>query len=93
MAGREAARGQRAEVRESRMTRDEIIGRLVEKFGPHPLPEPPDGIDGPLYPGERRYAVPDEDQSTMTVFLDTDGYNSMRPLTYGEIADALCDPA
>lgn len=73
------------------MTRDEIIARLVEKFGPHPLPEPLDGIGGPRYPADRRYEVADEDQSTMVIFPDTDGYNSMRPLTYGEIADALCD--
>lgn len=38
------------------------------------------------------YAPADpRDFSTMTVFLDTDGYNSMRPLTFGEIADALVE--
>ncbi len=75
------------------MTRDEIIARLVEKFGPRPLPPPPGGIGNPGHPSEWHSTVPDERQSTLVVFRDTDGYNSMRALTYGEIADALCDPS
>jgi hypothetical protein len=29
------------------------------------------------------------DETCTVVFMDTDGYNSIRALTYGEIADAL----
>lgn len=38
------------------------------------------------------YCMPDPaDESCMIVFRDTDGENSIRALTYGEIADALAD--
>jgi hypothetical protein len=75
------------------MTRDEIIARLAGKFGPHLAPVPRD-TGNPRYDRGRHDLVPDGDNeqaSTLIVFLDTDGQNSMRPLTYGEIADALCD--
>jgi hypothetical protein len=77
------------------MTRDEIIDRLAEKFGPH-LAQVPRDTGNPKYDRGRSDLVPDGNDaqaSTMLVFRDTDGHNSMRPLTYGEIADALCDPS
>lgn len=67
------------------MTRDEIIARLAEKFGPHKA-----------YDHSRRGYVPDgndEDANTLIAFPADDGCNSIRTLTYGEIADALCDPS
>jgi hypothetical protein len=76
------------------MTRDEVIARLAKAFGPHLAPVPRD-TGTPRYDRGRFDLVPDgndEQASTLIVFRDTDGENSMRPLTYGEIADALCDP-
>lgn len=73
------------------MTRDEIITRLAEAFGPHLAPVPRDTGD-PRWDRGRTDLMPDgndEQGSTMVVFRDTDGHNSMRPLTYGEIADVL----
>ena len=75
------------------MTRDQIIARLAEKFGPHLVPVPRD-TGNPKHDRGRHDMVPDGDDekcSTMLVFTDTDGRNSMRPLTYGEIADALAE--
>ena len=73
------------------MTRDEIIAKLAETFGPHLAPVPRD-TGNPRRDKGRLDMEPDgndEQASAMLVFRDTDGYNSMRPLTYGEIADAL----
>lgn len=59
------------------MTRDEIVDVLVKAY---------------VQPGYERYAPPNPaDHSTMIIFLDTDGYNSIRALTYGEIADTLVE--
>jgi hypothetical protein len=77
------------------MTREQVIARLAEKFGPHLAPVPRD-TGNPKYDRRRFDLAPDGNDgeaSTMLVFRDTDGQNSMRPLTYGEIADALCDPS
>lgn len=77
------------------MTRDEVIARLAGKFGPHLAPVPRDTGNPGRDRGRFDY-VPDgkdEEGTAFTVFRDTDGQNSMRPLTYGEIADALCDPS
>lgn len=73
------------------MTRDEIVARLAEKFGPHMAAVSREPDEDHRHPWTDY--VPDgsdENGSTMIVFCDTDGRNSMRPLTYGEIADALC---
>jgi hypothetical protein len=66
------------------MTRDQIITRLAERFGPHKR-----------YSAVTRSLVPDGDDAEaccMAVFTAQDGHNSLRSLTYGEIADALAEP-
>jgi hypothetical protein len=76
------------------VTRGEVIARLAKAFGPHLAPVPRD-TGTPRRDRGRFDYVPDgndDEGSTLIVFRDTDGENSMRPLTYGEIADALCDP-
>jgi hypothetical protein len=72
------------------VTRDEIIGKLAEKFGHHTRPEirPPDE-------DHRRewfeYAEDgnDAEGTAFTVLRDEDGNSVLRALTYGEIADAI----
>lgn len=56
---------------------DVIVKALVRAFR--------SGWDSNFSPDDPR------DFSAMIVFLDTDGYNSMRALTFGEIADALVE--
>lgn len=73
-------------------TRQQIIARLAEQFGPHQAPVPRDTGDPKRDRGRFDY-VPDgndAEASTLVVFQADDGQNAMRPLTYGEIADALC---
>lgn len=73
------------------MTREEVIAKLATKFGHHtcPVTRPPDE--------DHRHQwtefVPDghDDRGTcMVVERDEDGA-LIRPLTYGEIADALTE--
>lgn len=75
-----------------RPTREEIIARLAEKFGPHMAVVSRKPDEDHRHPWTE--FVPsgnDERGSTLITFRDADGCNSIRPLTYGEIADALTE--
>jgi hypothetical protein len=62
------------------MDREEIIRRLAAAFGPHMT-----WVNGhPMVP-----SGDDARRSCSLTFVADDGYTSVRPLTYGEIADAL----
>jgi hypothetical protein len=67
--------------------REEMARILVERFSPEEL--------DPAYQAEvARQGFPAPEpvkSSTMVSFVDTDGYRSMSPLTFGEVADALLD--
>lgn len=66
------------------MTRQEIVARLADAFGPHmALVRRETGR-----PGYEPDSLDDRSPCT-AVFADTDGQNSIRILTYGEIADVL----
>jgi hypothetical protein len=77
------------------MTRDGIIAKLAGAFGRHLAPVPRDTGDPRWDKGRFDYEPDgnDEQGSTMLVFRGADGQNSMRPLTYGEIADVLAPPS
>ena len=67
------------------MTRDEIIRRLAEAFGPHKR-----------YDVAARDYVPDGDDAEgvpVISFVAGDGHLSLRTASYGEIADALAEVA
>lgn len=76
------------------MTRDEVIARLAGKFGPHMAAVSRKPDEDHRHPWTEFVPSGSDDRgSALITFRDTDGYNSLRPLTYGEIADALCDPS
>lgn len=74
------------------MTREQVIERLAEAFGPHLTVISRKSDEDHRHPWtEYVPSGKDEKASTLIVFRDTDGHNIMRALTYGEIADALCN--
>lgn len=69
------------------MTREELAEALARKFAPEIFDETyQEALMEQGFP--RRTAIM---ESSMVVFIDSDGQRSLRPLSFGEIADALLE--
>lgn len=69
------------------MDRQQLLLKLVYKYAP-------DRLDPAYIAGCRADGIEPkkpEDVPTLVTFRDTDGYNSLRALTFGEIVDAVLE--